>query len=189
MNTNKYLFGTLAVVIAVLIPHNTAHAGLTDWFGILKGSDTTAEDAWSLDSFYALIRTDGTNDAVSRLANAVTVSEDTVSALPSLTTATAKPATAKRTLSVVASGYSSTPDQTDDTPFITAKGTYVRDGIIATNILPFGTLVKIPAIYGDKIFVVEDRMNRRYQNNIDIWFPDRQTALEFGRKTVEIEIL
>lgn len=90
---------------------------------------------------------------------------------------------------VVATAYSSTPDQTDDTPFITASGTIVRDGIIATNFLPFGTKIKIPDIYGDKIFVVEDRMNRRYWHRVDIWFPDRQSALEFGFKKVKIQIL
>ena len=103
--------------------------------------------------------------------------------------------TVLRTYTVQASGYSSTPDQTDDTPFITASGKHVRDGIIAANVyangqrLPFGTLVRIPDIYGDKIFVIEDRMNIRYQNNIDIWFPERQLAKEFGRRKVIIEIV
>lgn len=92
-------------------------------------------------------------------------------------------------------GYSSTPDQTDDTPFITASGAYVRDGIIAANVyvngrrIPFGTLVRIPEIYGDKIFIVEDRMNVRYTNNIDIWFPERSLAKTFGSKKAVIEIV
>lgn len=90
---------------------------------------------------------------------------------------------------VAATAYSSTPDQTDDTPFITALGTTVRDGIIAVNFLPFGTRVKIPDIYGDKIFVVEDRMNRRFWYRVDIWFPDRASALEFGFKKIKIQIL
>lgn len=90
---------------------------------------------------------------------------------------------------VVATAYSSTPDQTDDSPFITAQGTYVRDGIVAANFLPFGTRIRIPDIYGDKIFEVEDRMNRRYWHRVDVWFPDRQTALEFGIKTIKIHIL
>lgn len=90
---------------------------------------------------------------------------------------------------VMASAYSSTPDQTDDTPFITAWGTQVRDGIIAANFLPFGTLVKMPELYGDKIFVVEDRMNKRYTYKIDIWFPERELAMEFGNKKVKIEVV
>ena len=90
---------------------------------------------------------------------------------------------------VQASGYSSTPDQTDSTPFTTASGSVVRDGTIATNFLPFGTTIRIPDVYGDRIFVVEDRMNKRYRNNIDIWFPERDLAKEFGRKNVKIEII
>ena len=67
----------------------------------------------------------------------------------------------KKIMVVLATAYSSTPDQTDATPFITAWNTRVRDGILAANFLPFGTLVKIPEVFGDKIFVVEDRMHQR----------------------------
>ena len=94
-----------------------------------------------------------------------------------------------RELVVSITAYSSTPDQTDDTPFITARGTYVRDGIIAANFLPFGTKIKIPELFGDKIFIVEDRMNSRYWHKIDIWFPERHDALEFGIKTAKIQII
>ena len=99
------------------------------------------------------------------------------------------------THTVRATGYSSTPDQTDDTPFITASGTYVRDGIVAANFkingrrVPFGTLVRIPEIYGEKVFIVEDRMNSRYTNNLDIWFSERNLAKEFGSKRVVIEVV
>ena len=75
-----------------------------------------------------------------------------------------------RTMRVFVTGYSSTPDQTDDTPFITASGKQVRDGIVATNLLPLGTKIKIPEIYGNKVFVVEDRMNARNNQHVDIWF-------------------
>lgn len=95
----------------------------------------------------------------------------------------------KKVLTVMATAYSSTPDQTDDTPFVTARNTRVRDGIIAANFLPFGTEIRIPDIYGDKIFIVEDRMNRRYWHRVDIWFPEREMALEFGVKQIRIEIV
>ena len=94
-----------------------------------------------------------------------------------------------REMTIPASAYSSTPDQTDDSPFITANGAYVYDGLVAANFLPFGTKIKIPDIYGDKIFTVEDRMNRRYWHKVDIWFPDRESALQFGIRTVRIQIL
>lgn len=98
-------------------------------------------------------------------------------------------APAKQTFIVTATAYSSTPDQTDDTPFVTALNTRVRDGIVAANFLPFGTEIRIPDIYGDKIFVVEDRMNKRYWHRVDIWFPERQMAKEFGVKQIRIEII
>jgi len=91
---------------------------------------------------------------------------------------------------VLITGYSSTTWQTDDTPFITASGKYVEDGIVANNMLPFGTRIRIPELYGDKIFIVEDRMNpRKGHYNIDIWFEDYYQAKEFGAKTTYIEIL
>ena len=90
---------------------------------------------------------------------------------------------------VRATAYSSTPDQTDDSPFITASGSRVGDGIIAANFLPFGTTVRIPDVYGNKVFVVEDRMNQRYWLNIDIWFPERESAKQFGVKRIKIEVV
>ncbi|MDI6883347.1 MAG: hypothetical protein QMC93_02645 [Patescibacteria group bacterium] len=94
-----------------------------------------------------------------------------------------------RRIRVIVTGYSSTEDQTDLDPFITAAGTIVRDGVVATNILPFGTKIKLPELFGDKIFVVEDRMNSRKGYHIDIWFPNREDALEFGAKITEVLIL
>lgn len=88
---------------------------------------------------------------------------------------------------VLVTAYSSTVDQTDSTPFITASGTHVHDGTIAANFLKFGTKVKFPSLYGDKIFTVEDRMKSNYK--VDIWFPTRQEAKNFGVKRVEMEIL
>ncbi len=95
-----------------------------------------------------------------------------------------------RKIPVVITAYSSTPFETDDTPFITAAGTSVRNGVIANNYFPFGTKIKIPELYGDKIFIVEDRMNWRKGNyQFDIWFPSHQEAKNFGAKRTVIEIL
>lgn len=90
---------------------------------------------------------------------------------------------------VSVSAYSSTPEETDDSPFITALGTTVRDGIVATNFLPFGTKIRIPSIFGDKVFVVEDRMSTRFNNHLDIWMPSKSLALQFGRTNASIEII
>ena len=104
--------------------------------------------------------------------------------------ATSKPYPTVKTIKVIATAYSSTADQTDDTPLITASGKEVADGIIANNMLPFGTKVRIPALYGNKVFTVEDRM-ASYKSNyhIDIWMPSTTSAINFGKKTAEIEVL
>ncbi|RLC35094.1 MAG: hypothetical protein DRZ76_01140 [Candidatus Nealsonbacteria bacterium] len=91
---------------------------------------------------------------------------------------------------VVVTAYSSTPEETDADPFITAAGTRVRDGIIANNLLPFGTMVRLPELYGEKIFVVEDRMNpKKGYYHFDIWFPSYWEAKNFGAKNTYVEIL
>lgn len=95
-----------------------------------------------------------------------------------------------KTIKMIITAYSSDPEQTDDTPFITASGKTVSDGIIANNMLPFGTKIRIPDVYGDKVFVVEDRMHRRKgKYHIDIWFPKYDRAKEFGAKLADVEIL
>lgn len=94
------------------------------------------------------------------------------------------------TVKMVVTAYTSSPEETDDTPFITASGKYVKDGIIANNLLPFGTKVRIPELYGDKIFIVEDRMHtRKGKYQADIWMAEKVKAVNFGAKVVEIEIL
>lgn len=90
---------------------------------------------------------------------------------------------------VTVTAYSSTVCQTDNTPFETASGQMVRDGIIAANFLPFGTKVRLPELYGDKVFEVQDRMNRRYKERVDIWFEDTNEAIHFGIKDAVIEVL
>lgn len=99
------------------------------------------------------------------------------------------PVPRSKKIKVVMTAYSSHPDETDDTPFTTASGTKTRDGIVAANFLPFGTAVKIPELFGDKVFVVEDRMHRRFSKRMDIWMPSKKDAIIFGKVSAEIEIL
>ena len=95
----------------------------------------------------------------------------------------------QKTINIVLTGYSSTSDQTDDSPFITASNTRVRDGIVAANFLAFGTRVKIPSLFGDKVFTVEDRMARKHDDKMDIWFSERYLANNFGIKEADVIIL
>ncbi len=99
----------------------------------------------------------------------------------------------KKTYQVTATAYSSTVEETDSTPCITANGLDVcknnREDIIATNFLKFGTRVKIPDLYGDQVFTVVDRMNPRYDYRIDLWKMSKDRAIQFGKRTVTIEVL
>ena len=85
--------------------------------------------------------------------------------------------------------YSSSVDETDSTPFITASGTRTRDGIVASNLFPIGTRLKIPELFGDRVLVVEDRMHGRFTDRIDVWMPSKWRALDFGKKRAAVEIV
>ncbi|MBN2854305.1 3D domain-containing protein [Patescibacteria group bacterium] len=89
--------------------------------------------------------------------------------------------------------YNSEVGQTDDSPCITANGFNVCEhGIedtIAANFLPFGTKVRVPELFGDRIFIVRDRMNKRYTERVDVWMLERSDALQFGVKKARIEVV
>ena len=86
-----------------------------------------------------------------------------------------------KTLLVTATVYNADPSQTDDSPFITASGAVIEQccpgdhrWIAVSRDLEaegfvFGARVRITGTDGyDGIWVVQDRMNRRYQNSIDL---------------------
>ena len=86
-------------------------------------------------------------------------------------------------LKVDVTWYTSSVRETDSTPFITADGSRVRDGIIAVsrNLLDYFE-------YGDSLYVEElgwfeirDCMHHRWMNAVDIWSNDREYALQKGR--------
>jgi len=86
--------------------------------------------------------------------------------------------------------YNSEVGQTDDSPFTTADGSTVRDGILAANFLPFGTKVRIPSLFGNRIFEVHDRMNPRYNLRADVWMANKRDARKFGlKRNVKIEVI
>ncbi len=89
---------------------------------------------------------------------------------------------------VIATAYNSLSGQTDDSPWITASGTRCREGVIAANHLPIGTKVIIDG-FGDRIFTVEDRMNKRYNKRIDIWFRHYDDARKFGVRKIKYHVL
>lgn len=87
------------------------------------------------------------------------------------------------------SAYNSEPEQCDSTPYITASGTYTRDGVVASNYFPIGTKLRFPEKFGDKVFRVEDRMNSRYFDRIDIWMADKPDALAFGVRYLKYQVV
>ncbi len=86
---------------------------------------------------------------------------------------------------VTATGYSPTVTQTDSTPFITATNKRVRFGIVAVSEnlkrkFPMNSSMEF-WIEGKKYLVqVEDKMNKRKRNQIDIFFWKTKDAEEFG---------
>ena len=181
---NTKILGIIAVIALILIPSTSAQAGIVEWLQRGETNTPTAKNL-TFDQIYEALNFTNKNDT----ETLATFTEQAVREKTAVTTRVVKAARAKQTFVVSLSGYSSTPDQTDASPFITAKGTYVRDGIVATNFLPFGTAIRIPDLFGNKIFVVEDRMNKRYWYNVDVWFTSREAALQLGRRTVTIEVL
>jgi len=89
--------------------------------------------------------------------------------------------------------YNSEVGQTDSTPCHTANGynlcTNNQENVIAANFLKFGTKVRIPEYFGDRIFTVQDRMNARYYYRADVWFKNRADALKFGVRVLTIEVI
>ena len=77
---------------------------------------------------------------------------------------------------------------------ITASGAYVQDWytVAAGPGIPFGTRVYIPyfADYPNGgVFVVQDRGGAIGDYNIDVYVNDKATALNFGRQSLEVQIL
>ncbi|GEM_PF-3265331 len=97
------------------------------------------------------------------------------------------------TRTIVVTAYSSTKDQTDSSPCITANGFNVcehgNEDVVAANFLPFGTRVQFPDHFGDREFIVQDRMNARYSNRVDIWMKSRGAAKQFGVRRLKMVVV
>lgn len=92
----------------------------------------------------------------------------------------------ERSIEATVYAYTSLPSLTDSSPFHTATGERVFDGVIANNCLKFGTKVFIDG----KIFIVKDRMNSRYGcSHFDIWLPTYKEAKNWGKQRKVVYIL
>jgi 3D (Asp-Asp-Asp) domain-containing protein len=52
-----------------------------------------------------------------------------------------------------------------------------------------GTKVRIPELFGDRIFTVRDRMNARHASRVDVWMLSHADAMKFGVKKARIEVV
>ncbi len=118
---------------------------------------------------------------------------------------------ANPSLVVRATAYNSLESQTNAQPFITATGAQTRWGIIAVSRdllgfdLPYGSLVRLrdlgnyhsgrgfgayqTLLDGTGLFVVEDTMHVRKANQIDLWFADYASAVNWGVRRVELDVV
>jgi 3D (Asp-Asp-Asp) domain-containing protein len=143
---------------------------------ITKEIEENAEDKGYLSVFY--------ENALIQSNNPITVKSE-----KKIEKTVISPQISGKIISVFATAYSSTVDQCDSSPFITASGTRVHDGTLAANFLRFGTRVKFPTLYGEKIFIVEDRMKPSSLRKVDLWFPTRNEAIVFGVKRTKMVVL
>lgn len=105
-----------------------------------------------------------------------------------------KPLTVKYTINTTITAYNSEVGQCDASPCITANGfnvcKHAKEDTIAMNGVKLGTKVRFPEIFGDKVFVVRDRMNARYNSTrADVWMISKTDAKKFGVKVARMEVL
>lgn len=81
--------------------------------------------------------------------------------------------------------YTSSPEETDDSPYISADGRAVYVGLIACpRKFPFGTVVVI----GEDTYKCGDRMAKRFDHRFDIWKQTKEEAYKWGIRTVSVGI-
>ncbi len=99
-----------------------------------------------------------------------------------------------KTLTVTVTAYNSVPSQTQGNPIIAAWGDSLRPGMksiaVSRNLIALGlkhnTPVKIEGF--DSIFLVKDKMNRRWRDRIDIYMgTDVKKAKQWGRQKLSIQ--
>ncbi|MEX2502766.1 MAG: hypothetical protein WD336_10345 [Trueperaceae bacterium] len=110
-----------------------------------------------------------------------------------------------------ATGYNSVPAQTNADPHTTATGTRTRPGVLAVSRdllgadVPYGSMVRLHDLgsYAGQynpgrfqtlldqqgLFIVEDTMNVRKRRQVDLWFGDRTSAVNWGVRSVRLEVV
>ncbi len=98
-----------------------------------------------------------------------------------------------KTIQVTATAYNSLAYQTNSNPDITAFGDSLKPGLkyiaVSRDLLKMGlkhnTPVKIEGFEG--LYLIKDKMNRRWKNRIDIYMGvDVKAAKKWGKKKISI---
>ena len=98
-----------------------------------------------------------------------------------------------KTIQVTATAYNSLAYQTNSNPLITAFGDSLKPGLkyiaVSRDLLKMGlkhnTPIKIEGF--DGVFLVKDKMNKRWKNRIDIYMGiDVKAAKQWGKKKILI---
>ncbi len=168
----------IALLVAVSLSTIPVKSALAD----VNAATTTISGADALAYVVSAAREMSKAAPISQETAAPTSTETEVAQAPRVTVIRKYPA-------VSMTAYTSRAAETDSTPFTTADGSHVRDGIVACNFLPFGTKVRIPKLFGDKVFEVHDRMNQRYSYKMDFWMEELGDARQFGVRHADIEIV
>jgi len=179
-------FTAIALLISLVLTSKLALADTP----ISAGSDQTGSSSVGslyMSSLYQPALGETTDSANTVVQNSFI--QATNSPNNKLVNANATPRVQAREMYVTSTGYNSEVGQTDDSPFITADGTHVFDGLVAANFLPMGTKIVFPDNFPGKVFTVHDRMNKRFSSRVDIWFPEHDQAIQWGKRTVRIQIL
>ena len=90
---------------------------------------------------------------------------------------------------VTVTSYTSRAEETDSSPHITACNTPVVVGGVAVSRDLFeliGGCGKKVLLKGYGTLTINDKMNRRYKNSVDIWAGDLKAARLHGRQTAEL---
>jgi len=96
----------------------------------------------------------------------------------------------KNVLDVIVTAYTPRKSETDSTPEFTAIMSPSRPGYTAAvsrDLIRF--LGRKIYIQGVGVFGLEDVMNRRYRERIDLMFGDVKTARKFGKKRMQVIVL
>ncbi len=101
---------------------------------------------------------------------------------------------AKRFVRVVVTGYSSSVEETDGDPLVTASNTRPQAGTLALSRDLLRTFTPgAPFDYGDKILIpgvgvyrVEDTMSGRWRMRADLWFESAGSARQWGQRAAYV---